>query len=96
MIFWRDKKGNKLTWKQFFKRWGEGIQGITPYQQVKTEMFGTRLIIIGLVCGIVVSIYAFKNMWWVCIILLGALLNTTLSYLSQLQKYKFLKKMEEV
>lgn len=92
----KDKKGNKISWKEFMVRWKGGIQNISSYQQLKTEMVGTRIILLGLLCGIIVSIYKFQSMWWVTIILVGAILNTGLSYLSQRQKFKFLEKMEKM
>lgn len=83
---WTDKEGNKLTPKEFLSRWKEGMKGITPLQQVKTQMFGTRIILLGLLCGIIFCIMGIKNLWWLLIILVGGLFNTLVQYLGLWQK----------
>ena len=91
----KDKEGNKLTFKEFMKKWGEGIEGISPLQKIKTQIGGTRIMLIGLFLGLCVSIYGWKNLWWVGIILIGALLNTGVQYLGLIQQRKLLDNLEK-
>jgi len=95
MKFWKDKEGKKITFKEFLGRWKEGIEGITPKQKLKSQSSGTTLQLIGIVLGIVISIMNFKMLWWVGIILVGALITTGTTYLTIKQQLMALKKFEE-
>jgi len=96
-FFWKAKDGEKLTLKQFFKRWGSGIQGITPLQQTKTNIMGIWITITGIVAGIVVNVLIrLKDMWWwITIILVGSLILTLVQFLGSWQKFKRLKATEK-
>ncbi len=91
----KDKQGNKLTWKEFFRKWKEGIDGITPIQKTKTQILGTRISLFGVLMGLVISTIAYKQLWWVAIILLGALINMGVQYLGLTQQGDTLVKHEE-
>jgi len=92
--FWKDKQGNKLTFQEFMQRWKQGLEGVTPLQQVRMQLWSTYIMLIGIVCGFVISIIAWKNIWWLAIILGGALFNTGISALGLWQKKKLLEGME--
>lgn len=91
MHFWKDREGNKLTFKEFLARWKTGLQAVTPLQQVVWQMWSTWIILIGIVCGIVISCFAFKQVWWLTIILIGAFFNTSVQMLGLWQKASLLK-----
>jgi len=95
MKIWTDKSGKKLTLKQFFKRWGEGIEGLKPQQKIKSQLLGTKLILLGITLGLIMSLIGWKHLWWVAIILLGALINTTVQYLGLRQQIKVFKDIEK-
>ena len=84
--FWKDKDGNKLTYKQFMSRWKEGLQGVTPYQQTKMQLNSTYIMLIGILCGFVITLFNLKNLWWLTIILGAAFFNTSISALGLWQK----------
>ena len=92
---WKDKSGKWITFKEFIKRFKEGIETINPLQRLKTQIFGTRIILIGLFLGLFVSIYGFKKLWWVMIILIGALINTGIQYLALVQQKNLLESLEK-
>ena len=96
MTFWRDRDGKELTFQEFMSRWKEGIEGITPLQQTNTQLWGSTIMIIGILAGIIVSIVAFNNLWWVMIILIGALINSLIQFLGVLQKRIALKRIETI
>lgn len=91
----KDKQGNKLTFKEFMTRWKDGIEGITPLQKLKTQVTATRIQLLGIVLGMVASLIAYESMWWIAIILLGALINTVVQYLGLTQQRDNLIKHEE-
>jgi len=90
--FWKDKEGNKLTAKEFFKRWKSGIECVTPLIQTNIQVHSTWIMVLGICLGIVISLFGFSKLWWVFIILVGALGNTLMQLVSLKQKQKILKK----
>jgi hypothetical protein len=84
-FFWKDKLNNKLSFKDFWKRFLSGVEGITPIQQTKTSLFGTIMIIAGELFGVVVT--SFAHIWWIVICLIGGLIVTVVGVISLLQKY---------
>ncbi len=95
MYFWKNKKGEKLSFKEFLKNWKSGIETINPLQKIKVQIGGTRIMLTGLFLGLAVSIYGWKNLWWVGIILIGAILNTGVQYLGLIQQRKLLDNIEK-
>ena len=95
-MFWKDKEGNKLTRKQFFDKWKEGIQKVTPLQQTKIQVRSTKISLIGIIGGIGVSIWKFENLWWVLLILIGVLGVTSMQLLGMVQKRNILENIEKL
>jgi len=91
----KTKDGERIDWKEFFRRWGEGIKEITPKQKLKTQLLGTRISIVGLLLGLGVSIYAWEKMWWVGIVLIGAIINMSVQYLGFKQQLNQFNKMDQ-
>jgi hypothetical protein len=89
----RDKEGNYLTTKEFFSKWGEGIQKITPIQQVKIQRNSTILVIIGVIVGLF-STFLTKT-WWLFIILIGSFFLTMVNYIGIIQRLKTLKDIDK-
>jgi protein-S-isoprenylcysteine O-methyltransferase Ste14 len=87
-----DRFGNKLTWKEFFSRWKKGIEGVTALQQTKMQFLSTIIILIGIICGIVITLFALETVWWLTIILVGALFNTLTQLLGLWQKKQLLSR----
>lgn len=83
---WKDKSGKEVGKKEFIERFKKGVAGVTPLQQTEIQLRSTWIMIFGLLAGIVVSIYVFNKMWWVFIILVGALGNTSIQQLGLWQK----------
>jgi len=89
-----DKLGNKLTTKEFFQRWKEGIEKITPLQQTRISLMGNFLVIVGVLIGLYTT---FKlGVWWLFIVLCGSLLLTSMGLLGILQKYFVLKRLNKL
>lgn len=96
MKMWKDKEGNKLTYQEFISRWKKGIEGITPIQKIKTQILGTRITLIGLFLGLFVTIIGIGKLWWVMIILIGAIITTGVQYLGFIQQRNILKNIEDM
>ena len=96
--FWLDKKGNKVTLKKFLGRWKDGIEGISPVQQTKTQLMGMWITITGIVAGIVVNaLVRMKNMWWwITIILVGSLIVAGVQMIGTYQKYRVQSEAQKV
>ncbi|MCH7851035.1 MAG: hypothetical protein IH845_05320 [Nanoarchaeota archaeon] len=94
MKIWTDREGNKVTPKEFIDRWKLGLQGVTPLQQVTQQVRSTWIIIIGVAAGIVVSIIAIKTLWWLLIILVGAMFNTIIQQIGLWQKKTLLERLQ--
>ena len=82
----KDKEGNKLTWKEFFKKWKQGIDGVTVMQQVKMQIQSTYIMILGMILGIIVSGADYKHYWWIMVVLIGGIFNTGISLITLYQK----------
>lgn len=95
-IFWTDKKGNKYTFREFMAKWKEGIQNISPLQQTNIKLRSTWLTAIGILCGLIVSFFAVKTLWWLSIILLGALINTAIIIVGMYQTKWSFEKVESI
>ena len=85
------KTGEVITRKEFFKRWKQGIEGISLLQQTQGQIQALYIIIIGIIGGIIASIIVIKTLWWLLIILIGSLYNIIIQLISLLQKRKQLK-----
>ena len=90
----KDKLGNKLTWKEYMGKWKQGIEGITPMQQVVMQIKSTWIMVIGILLGIVMCIIGIRNLWWLMIILIGALGNTSMQLVGLIQKKRMLQAFE--
>ena len=77
--------------KEFFKKWAEGIKAITPFQQIKVNLVGSFLVIIGVIIGLITTFLL--KVWWLFIILLGSLFLTSMGLLGNIQKYYVFKKI---
>ena len=93
MKFWTDKSGKELTFKEFLQRWRNGLEKVTPLQQVNLQINATFIIIIGLCSGIVISIIGIKTLWWLMLILIGGLFNTVVQMLGLWQKKQILSRL---
>lgn len=80
---------------EFFRRWKRGIEGITPVQQAKMQFYSTWIVIVGVILGIVFCLLALTNLWWLLIVLIGALFNTTTIQIGNYQKYQTLKRLSD-
>lgn len=82
--------------KQFFKRWKEGIDGVTVKQQVTMQIQSMYIILLGISLGILVCSINYKQLYWLLIILIGGYFNATIGIIGMNQKLKQIKKFEKI
>lgn len=90
----KDRSGKEITTKEFFQRWKQGVQEVTPLQQTALNFVGFGLVMLGIAIGLYTTWRL--DTWWLFIILLGSWFLTTISLIGNLQKYLVLKKIEDV
>ncbi len=85
----KDVKGKEVGVKSFFARWKDGIEGITPLGQAKTNLLGTWITLTGVISGMVINalIRMSNQWWWIEIILFGSLILIAVQMIGGLQKY---------
>lgn len=92
MKIWKDKKGNKLTAKEFMQRWKEGIERVTPIQLTQNQINGFFVVMVGELWGIYVAILSLQ--YWLILILIGAFMVSKAQLTVIYQKKLILKKLE--
>ena len=78
-----------MTPREFFHRWGEGIQKITPLQLTFQQLIGQIIVLVGIIVGLFVT-FSYKQ-WWLFIILIGSLIVAGTSLIGTWQKYRILR-----
>lgn len=91
----RTKAGEQISWREFMKRWKDGINKVTPMQQIEIQVKFTWLTVIGLILGLAVTIWKWQTFWWVAIILLAGLGNTAVTMIGMYQKLWAFRMIEE-
>jgi hypothetical protein len=91
------KKYKELGTKKFFKKWGEGIEGVTPLQQTRMMLIANLIILSGLIFGIFANtLTRLKGFWWwIDIILFGSVIISVVQLIGIYQKYVKLKEVEK-
>jgi hypothetical protein len=94
------KSGEIITWKEFMKRWREGIEGITPIVKLKNEFISTAISLVGYIVGLI-ALIIFRNKllvsWFaygLILIFIGSVWSTALKCLTIKQQLKFFKGMD--
>jgi len=90
----KTKSGEEITWSEFMTRWKQGISDITPQQKAKSQLSGTWIQLVGITSGLIISLYNFKALWWVALILAGVWINTFIQLLSLKSQLRFFKDLE--
>ena len=88
------RTGEKVTWKEFFKRWKKGREEVTPYQHSIIDVLGFITVLIGIIWGIIYSIML--RQWWLSIILFGSFIVSGNALWNNWKKMNILKKIENL
>ena len=90
----KTKSGEEITTKEFFNKWKQGMQMITPLQQTKISLIGNAFVLTGVIIGIIIMIIT--RTWWLLIILIGSLILVSVGALGSIQKYWALKEVDKL
>ncbi len=94
------KSGEKISWKEWMKRWKQGIEGITPIQRLKNELISSYIGFVGnLICIACLIIFRDKLLvqWFsygLILIFIGTTWSTGIKILTTRQQLKFFKNMD--
>lgn len=89
-------KKPRIGSREFFKRWGEGIQKITPEQLVKIELIGLYGNIIGTIAVCICLILFVKTLWFIMFAFVFSIFIHTSQLINAYQKLKALKTVEAI
>ena len=92
-FFWRARDGEELSFRQFMKRWKDGVINITPLQQTKTTLWSFIPVFAGIIWGIVITLLS--GIYWMSLILAGSFPITFIQFISNIQKYKSQKQADD-
>lgn len=95
----KTKSGEKISMKEFFARWKQGIESITPYQKLQNDVRGTFISLLGYA-------FAFGAVIWnreaigllaygLILIFLGTTYTTALKWISLRQQLKLLSEYQQ-
>jgi len=95
--FLKDKEGNKVKFKEFMKRWKHGIEGITPLQQAKTNLWGNWIVLSGILSGMIINaLVRMKDQWvWIEVVLAGSLVLVVIQMIGGFQRYWRFKEIDK-
>ncbi len=86
------KKYKQLGFKGFFKKWGQGVDGVTPLQTTFISLLSFIPVLIGIAWGIIATIMG--KLYWVTFILIAGLPLTIIQIFINYQKYRKFKQVE--
>lgn len=94
----KTKSGEIISWKEYFKRWKAGIDGITPVQKLKGDIYGTTISLLGYFIAIGILLYQGDFMGWLSyallLIFIGSSITTGLKLISLKQQLKFMEDLD--
>ena len=86
------KKYKQLGFKGFMRKWGDGVDGVTPLQVTFITLLSFIPVLIGIAYGIGVTFLS--KTYWVTIILIAGLPLTIIQIFTNFQKYRKFKQVE--
>jgi predicted tellurium resistance membrane protein TerC len=78
---------------EFFKRWKQGMDNLTPKQQSQAKLVGIRGSIIGL--GLAWIVMLTRGMWYFSVVMFFAIWLQVIALIGAKQQHKVLLKLEE-
>jgi hypothetical protein len=96
----KDRFGNKVGFKEFFKRWREGIALVTPIQRLKNEVRANFIMFTGYIVGLASLIIYFKKFVTplftiaLLIIFLGAAWSSGIKWFALRQQLKLFTELD--
>lgn len=95
------RTGEVISWKEFFKRWKEGIVNLTQLQRLQNEARGNLISLIGYLLSLVALIIFRDKLivsWFaygLILVFVGSVMTTGLKWLTLRQQIKGLKDLDK-
>lgn len=90
------KNYKELGHVEFMNRWKEGMKQVNPAQQVNGQLLFIKITLVGTLLGFLVSLWKWKETWWLAIILFGTMGQTWFQYKALKAQKKVLDEMFKV
>lgn len=90
----KTRSGEKISGKEWMRRWKKGIEGVTPLQQTQTSLWSMIPIFAGIIWGIAITWIG--NIRWLTLVLSGSFIISIVTLIGMLQKYWRLKEIDKV
>lgn len=102
MKIWKTKDGEKITAKEFAKRFKEGIDNITPQQKLQNDFVANNIVFVGYLVGLVALIIFWDRLivgmfsLGLILIFLGMAYSTFMKSLVLRKELKSFKEMDSI
>jgi hypothetical protein len=94
----RTKSGEVITYKEFMKRWKEGMQNLTPAQRTSNDIGSTWVTLIGFIVALVALLFFNETfgavVYGLILIFIGSVYSNIVKLFSLYGQYKLFKSME--
>jgi hypothetical protein len=94
----KTKSGEVISWKEFFKRWKQGMKNLTPVQRTKNDLVSTGIILIGFILGLFALIFFNNNFgaitYGLILIFIGSIYSNILKFFALLNQLELFKDIE--
>jgi len=94
----RTKSGEVISWKEFFKRWKQGMKNLTPVQRTKNDLISTGIILVGFIIGLFALIFFNNNFgaitYGLILIFIGSIYSNILKFFALLNQLELFKDIE--
>lgn len=94
----KTKSGEQITWREFMKRWKEGMQNLTPVQRTQNDIGSTWITLIGFIAALVALVFFNKTFgvltYGLILIFLGSTYANIVKLFSLYGQYNLYRSLE--
>jgi hypothetical protein len=95
---WRTRSGEVISWGEFFKRWKQGMQNLSPSQRISNDIASSFIILIGFIVSIAALIFFNKTFgvvtYGLIIIFIGNVYSNVVKLFGLFGQYNIYKNIE--
>ena len=95
---YRTKSGEIITWKEFMKRWKEGMQTLSPKQRTQNDILACWIMLIGFIFSIIALLFFNETFgvvtYGIIIIFIGSIYSNSIKLFSLYGQLKVFKNIE--
>lgn len=94
------KDGTKITWKEFFSLWFEGMKNLTPEQRISNEVRGLTITNVGFIISLI-ALIIYRNEFFVSwfsygliLVFVGSIWNNTLKWFGLKKQLELIRNLD--